>query len=106
MRTFQTTNDVFIGQQATCCIGSDRYPYVVVKHTNSKKTIWLCELFASPTANHDYYGRQEYTYHAASGEPKQIKATLRKDGRYRKVGARNYETIWLGVAEKYIDPHF
>lgn len=106
MRTLQTTEDVFIGQHATYCVGSDRYPYVVVKHTESKKTIWLDELDAVPAEDHDYYGSQRYTYHVAKCRVNQIKATLRKDGRYRIVGAKNYGVVWLGRADKYCDPHF
>lgn len=105
MRTLQTTEDVFIGQHATYCVGSDRYPFIVVKHTDSKKTIWLDELKAVPTADHDYYGHQRYTYHVIDGA-RQIKATLRKDGRYRTVGFTNYGVVWLGRADKYCDPHF
>ena len=106
MRTLQTTEDVHIGQLATYVAGTDRYPYIVVKHTESKKTIWLDELASTPAEGYDYISNQVYEYSVREPESRQIKATLRKDGRYRIVGATNYGVVWLGVAERYSDPHF
>jgi len=97
---------VHTGQHATYGVGSDRYPYIVVKHSSSKKTIWLQPLKAIPTPECDHVN-QEYTYEKYNDldDSATRKATLRKDGKYRWVGD-NHSVVHLGYANKYIDPHF
>lgn len=69
------------GMPATMNIGSDRYPGIVISTSYSKKTV--------------FFGRNDRD---------DMKFTMRKDGRYRRVGGNAY-TLTLGIAVDYRDPH-
>ncbi len=74
-----------VGTPATYGIGSDCYGYEVVSVSKSGRKITLKR--------------------AGSDGSHTVEATLRKDGRFRPVGA-DHGTYTIGVAHEYRDPSF
>jgi len=98
---------IFVGQLATHCVGSDRYPYEVIEISDDKSHVFLREMRATATAEFDYYSHQDYTYSSFTGGVI-VELTLRKDGHYRPVGApiRERPNFVFGYARFYHDPSF
>lgn len=80
-----------VGMPATYGIGSDRYAYTVTEVLSAKR-IKLAR-------DRDRRG----LYLPGEGEP--VVATLRKDGRWREVGA-SCGSFLLGERETHLDPSF
>ena len=98
-------NPVQVGELATYCIGSDRYPYEVFHVSENGHTILLRMMDYKVIKGSAFDGSAEYEYKVNPyGAP--MKATLRKDGRYRRTGCTNYGTVYVGSADAYRDPHF
>lgn len=98
----RSRGELYIGMPCTMCVGSDRYPFEVTHISESGKTIWVREMTAIPTANYNRLD-PEYTYES-NKKGRLANFSLRKDGRFRSVGGDT--PLTLGVARKYIDPHF
>lgn len=94
-----------VGDYATYHIGSDRYPFEVVKVSKSGKMVYLRPLKAIRTDSNGQFEIQTYTYEPTEGDWT-MKATLRKDGSYKAVGNTTYGTVTLGYANAYSDPSF
>ncbi len=78
------------GTLATYHIGSDCYPYEVLRVSESKKVLWATE---------------KYKYDLPGLRLVEIKFTLRKDGKYRKPKC-NYGYLSFGEAIYSMDPSF
>lgn len=100
-----------VGDGATESVGSDCYPYTVVKVSESGKTIWLQrDSFRRADSNGPFTESQSYVYERCPEAPLR-KATLRKDGRYRMAGQSSSGsmrgcTVSVGHRRAYMDPHF
>ena len=94
-----------VGDLATYCIGSDRYPYEVVEVSKSGKTVTLRAMSYEIVEGSAFDGSARYCYHR-NPQGSTMKATLRKDGRYRQTGCSNYGSVAIGYADAYRDPHF
>ena len=96
-----------IGDWATYCIGSDRYPYEVIEVSKSGHKIVLHELNATVISGSCHDGSAHYEYSKnPEGYGSILVATRRKDGTYRAVGCRNYGAVHIGIARMYRDPSF
>jgi len=96
----------YVGMLATYCSGSDRYPFEVAEVSVSGKTIWLKPMEYRITEGSAFDGSAEYEYFSKPDGQVTLKATLRKDGRYRRTGCSNFGTVAIGHATAYRDPHF
>jgi hypothetical protein len=97
-----------VGMGATQSVGSDSYPFTIVEVGESIEYIVIQQDDAKPTDIHDYYGKQDYTYHANPNAKKE-KLTLRKNGYYVAEGeliSRYFRRLLLGTKRKYSDPSF
>jgi hypothetical protein len=97
-----------VGMGATQSVGSDSYPFTIVEVGESIEYIVIQQDDAKPTEKHDYYGQQDYTYHANPNAQKQ-KLTLRKNGYYVTEGesiSRYFTRVLIGAKRKYSDPSF
>jgi len=106
MRRDYTENPVQVGEPATYGIGSDCYPFEVAEVSVSGKTIWLKPMEYHIVKGSAFDGSAEYEYSSKPDAQVTLKATLRKDGRYRRTGCTNYGTVSIGHARAYRDPHF
>lgn len=96
-------NSPKVGMPATYHVGSDSYPLTIRKVSNTGKTIWV----SKDEAKCVNYDRQEYNYKIDENydENNLTKATLRKNGVYKKVGG-NYGSISIGYRKQNLDPSF
>jgi hypothetical protein len=95
-----------LGMGATASYYSDCDAYTVIEILSPKK-IRVQNDKAIPTANHDYYGRQEYTFERdEKGEI--LTLSLRKNDLWIPIGLEKNRTprFILGLRRKYIDPTF
>ena len=82
------------GMPATYSIGADKYAGTIVDFTPSYKTVWF------------EFGYDK-TRGAQRANPQEgRKFTLRESGVYREVGSKHSGSLFLGVAEDYLDPSF
>lgn len=81
-------NDYPIGTGVTQTVGSDRYPYEVVKNISPSKIV-IREMKEIPTKDCEYYGKQSYTYESTNEEPITI-----------ELGKKNGKTIFKKVVHK------
>ena len=92
-------NDYPIGTGVTQTVGSDRYPYEVVKNISPSKIV-IREMKEIPTEDCDYYGKQSYTYESTNDEEilielggqtifKQVYYEMRCTDEYYKVQSEN-----------------
>lgn len=100
-----SVDPVQVGEPATYCSGSDRYPVRVVEVSKGGHKIVLQHMTYGVKSGSAMDGSAEYWY---SDNPSGLEftATLRKDGRYRRIRCSNYGTVIIGVARAYRDPHF
>ena len=96
-----------VGMPATIGIGSDSYPALVTRVSDSGKTISVVKVRYKPTPGHNYFGNQKYEY---SEEPEGAEQvwTFRKNGRWYPKGSsvRSGYGLCLGFRRAYSDPHF
>lgn len=100
-----------VGDGATERVGSDCYPYTVVKVSANGRTIWLQrDSYRRADARGPHSESQSYVYERCPNASVR-KATLRKDGRYRMVGCSSSGSmrgcfVSVGPRVAYMDPHF
>ena len=93
-----------VGMGATLSFGSDRYPYTIIKVSNTSKTISVqADIAVSTLENREWGERQEYQY---TSNPNGIvyQASLRKDGCYRV--RRSDIPVLIGIRRRFEDPCF
>lgn len=95
------------GMGATVGIGSDCYPYTIIKVSPDYKTIEIQADTATPAAGFDYYGNQVYDFMPNPKAPIEV-WTLRNHGRYVRKGQKKGSGFYLSIGErrKYYDPSF
>jgi hypothetical protein len=96
-----------IGMGVTQHIGSDRYPYTIVKVISPKKLEIHPDDY-TPDKEHefDYYSNQVYIY-TPSNSSHTLIITLRKNGRWIQQGQSiNDSPFSIGERNYYSDPHF
>lgn len=94
-----------VGMGVTYCIGSDRYPYEVVKVVNDR-TLQLREMDFRRTDNNGMSESQTYDI-TPNPARSSITVTLRKNGRWCQKGQpMNSGGYSLGHARAYQDPSF
>lgn len=106
MRRDYQTEPVKVGEPATYGCGSDCYPFEVAEVSASGKTIKLRAMDYKVVSGSGHDGSAKYEYFSNPENPISLKATLRKDGRYRRCGCTNYGGVSVGHARAYYDPHF
>lgn len=86
-------------------VGSDRYPFTVIKRLSPKR-ILVQEDTSTAGEGHDRYGKQVWEYSRdLSGRTKTF--TLRKTGYWKECGTSRYgSTAFFGERQRYDDPHF
>jgi len=96
-----------VGDGATHGFGSDCYPATVIKVSASGKTIWIQDDTHTCVKPATAYGWDDAEFTFSRNLDGQVyKATLRKDGRYRRVKCSRGGTISIGHRRYYQDPHF
>lgn len=95
-----------VGQTGTRSIGGDCYPVEVISVNANGKRIAVREMLAVPAPGHDFYSNQVYTYRPDPSARIEL-YSLRKDGRYHKVGnGMGTGSIVLGAPRFYQNPSF
>lgn len=100
--------NIEVGMGASKSVGSDSYPYTVIKIQSNGNEIHAQRDISTPTEDSEYYGNQSYTYTPDPESDIEI-FTLRKNGYFVKKGKPlNYywDSICLGTRRYYRDPSF
>lgn len=92
------------GMGATICYHSDCYPATIIDVSASGRRITVRQDKAHVVKGSEHDGSAEYIYEPDE-DGHQMTFSLRKDGRWRVVGAKS-PTLTLGIRRKYRDPHF
>ena len=90
-----------IGEGATLCVGSDRYPYEIVWINKTGTKIKVREMTTETADDFDYYSNQNYIYKSNLNAAVE-KATINLMGNYKLNGM----ILKIGSANKYSDPCF
>lgn len=93
-----------VGELATYCIGSDRYPYTVIEVSASGHRVVVQGRKRRRVDNNGLGGAQRYIT-TENPEGDTMVVTRRKDGRYRPKGSK-VGYVFFGEADCYSDPHF
>lgn len=96
------------GMGATTQVGSDRYPFTIVEVSDTLGFIIVKADKAIEKEGSNYYGNQDYTYEA-NDKARNLKYTLRKNGRYYIDGESMkyyFNSISVGQRNHYLDPSF
>ena len=99
---------VKVGMGATKSVGSDSYPYTIIKVTSNGNEIHAQRDNSTPTEDSEYYGTQSYTYIQDPNSEVEI-FTLRKNGYFVKKGRplnHYWDSLSLGIRRYYRDPSF
>ena len=89
---------------ATLVVGSDRYPYTVIKRTENK--VWCRRDDYMMAEGGNYFGDQKYDYYERPDASVE-EFTLRKNGHWCRVGdGMNGCALVLGYRRAYQDPSF
>lgn len=94
-----------VGMGACYGIGSDCYPYTVVKILSPCRIQVQTDNY-KPTEKHEGpFGKQDYTYEPnPQGDIRTF--TLRKNGRWYEMGSSmKYGCLTLNFRKAYFDPH-
>lgn len=93
-----------VGMGATMHVGTDRYPYEIVRVSDSGKTFWMKKLQAKPGENHNYFGAQNWVIFKPEhfDDLEEHRVNLLKNGRWGSNGT----PVSVGRASFYQDPHF
>jgi hypothetical protein len=94
---------VKVGDPATLCVGTDRYPYTVIKVSPSGKTIVIQRDDFQRTDNNGLSEIQNYTY-TPNPEGGTITARWTKFGYCE--GGQNGSPVHVGSKRAYLDPSF
>lgn len=101
----KTKEPTIAGLGVTYHIGSDRYPYTIVKVVSSSRIIVQADSY-SRIDNNGLSEIQEYEY-TPNLNAEQVTITLRKDGYWRRKGDSSRSGIFtLGKRSAYLDPSF
>lgn len=105
--TQNTEQTIQVGDGATICFVTDRYPATVVDVSESMKTVSIQQDISRPTKDSDYFGDQSHIIERDEDAPVEV-FTLRKNGCYVKKGSNTrYGTrLVVGSRRRYTDPHF
>ena len=96
---------VHVGDGATEGVGSDCYPYTIVEIKSDRRVVVQRDNYKRTDKN-GFSESQEYEY-SPCPEAAKIVVTLRKNGRWVKVGqSSNYGGFYLGNRRAYQDPCF
>jgi len=99
---------VKVGMGATKSVGSDCYPYTVIKVQSNGNEIHAQRDNSISAEGSDYYGTQIYTYTPNPDSEVEI-FTLRKNGYFVKKGRPlkyYWDSLSLGGRKCYRDPSF
>lgn len=95
-----------VGDGATMSIGSDRYPYRVVRVSGSGKTIWMKPLQTGGKVSDDGVpGGPMRVLDEVKDNSEEIRASLRNHGRFQRSGWNSTGYVSPG-ARSYSDPGF
>ncbi len=96
-----------VGDGATRCVGSDRYPFTIVEIVSAKEIVVQEDTAtANVEAGHNHYGKQVYDI-LPNPAAEREHVTLRKNGRWVLKGdPANGVGFRLGERDKYSDPSF
>jgi hypothetical protein len=97
-----------VGMGSTKSVGSDCYPYTIIKIQSNGNEIHAQRDNSTPTEDSEYYGNQSYTYSPNTSAEIEV-FTLRKNGYFIKKGKPlNYywDSLSLGGRRYYRDPSF
>lgn len=99
-----STESPQVGMGATMVIGSDRYPYEIVRLSDSGKTFWMKHLSTKPGEDHNYFGNQNWIIYKPDNFDNlpEVRVSLLKNGRWASYGT----PVSVGHASFYQDPHF
>jgi hypothetical protein len=100
--------NIEVGMGATKSVGSDSYPYTIIKVTSNGNEIHAQRDNSTPTEDSEYYGTQSYTYIQDPNSEVEI-FTLRKNGYFVKKGRplnHYWDSLSLGIRRYYRDPSF
>lgn len=100
-----TPLDPMIGMGATINFYSDSKAATIIQITHNGRRIVLRQDKATRVDHNGISESQKYNYEEDLDGAIYI-ATLRKDGRYRLVGATSGSTITLGIRREYFDYSF
>jgi hypothetical protein len=96
---------VEVGMGATKYVGSDRYPFTVVKILSPKRIVVQMDK-ATRTDSNGLSEQQEYQYEP-NPNGSEYTISLRKDGRWYEVGQPAKWTCFIvGHRSMHQDPHF
>jgi hypothetical protein len=95
-----------IGMGATECIGSDRYPYTIVRISDSGKTFWMQGDEYKRIDKNGLSEIQEYEY-TPNTNATIVEVRRAKNGRWYTSGGMAHGTfVNVGVRRAYWDPSF
>jgi len=94
-----------VGDGATEFVGSDRYPYTVIKvHDGKRPTLTLRKDRATRADDRGWFTEQQDWNIEEDPDGREVVVTLRKDGRWRQRA--NGRLFSIGSRRKYRDPSF
>jgi len=94
-----------VGDGATELVGSDRYPYTVIKvHDGKRPTLTLRGDKATRTDDRGWFTEQQDYEYEPDPDGREVVVTLRNDGRWRQRGDDRLFSI--GSRSRYRDPSF
>lgn len=93
-----------VGQGAVFGIGSDRYPYTIVKIVNDKKVVVQADHYRR-TDNNGQSTSQTYEF-TPNPQACEITVTRRTDGSWRKQGEAKGGVFSFHGRHAYLDPSF
>lgn len=94
-----------VGMGATQILYTDRNPYTVVEVLGPKKLVLQADTYRRTDKNGMCDSGQAYLY-ASDPNGKKVTVSLRKDGKWRKVGEDRTNGFVIGWREKYHDFSF
>ena len=105
--------DIQVGDGATLLMWSDRHAYTIIEieryvtgaRIGEIKAVIAQQDKATRTDQNGFSDSQGYTYEPNPNAEKE-RYTLRKDGRFRKVGSVNSSVLAIGERREYYDYSF
>lgn len=94
-----------VGDGATYGVGSDCYPFTVIRVSDSGKTAWIQEDFAKRIDKGGPYTEMQYYEYSPNPDGRVMRVSHRKNGAWRPVGS-DHSCVIFGARRKFRDPHF
>lgn len=94
-----------VGLGATELLYSDRHAYTIVRISKGGKRFWMQRDIARRSDNNGMSNAQTYTYRPNPDAP-EVAVSLRKDGKWRRVGFREEGVVSVGLRMEYYDYSF